>query len=566
LRAKKPFIGWMFIFSICLGLVTLAVLLTNPNPVGASVPTPLPKPPGPDRFTTMTVDTTMYEWWLAAWHDNKVLCSFYVDHAGLPVDADIYSACDNNIYTGWKENSQPCLEKEPAACPGYYFIQVSTKPGKRDVTIKLPPPDVRVSLDGCQPDNSGWCTQQPSLVLTAEEPLPNDSITAINGFAGTDPFICKGKTCIFKLSPTTPNGIRLTFWALSTHGDSSEVFNALLRVTSDGDTNRLTPRWSVDVISSQWNGAPLASCAITWESFPPSDGLPQWLTTPASSQDLKSNIPYNYLAANLISQGITDASSCPGRGLLPDGSVNACGLKAAAPAVEEWQNRFDKLIFKVAQDTEVPAQLLKNIFSRESQFWPGVFRNSKDVGLGQMTVGGADTTLLWNPSFYAQFCPLVLDGKLCKSRGFAKLKPAQQSLLRGALIGSVDASCDNCPLGLDLSRADFSVSIFAHTLLANCEQAGKIVQNVTYRMPGQTLDYATLWRLTLVNYNAGSGCLAEAITQAYNPSIKDPLSWDRVAPALESACPGSTTYVQDIISDTGPTPTPGPTPDNNSPG
>jgi hypothetical protein len=97
------------------------------------------------------------------------------------------------------------------------------------------------------------------------------------------------------------------------------------------------------------------------------------------------------------------------------------------------------------------------------------------------------------------------------------------------------------------------VSIFAHTLLANCEQAGKIVQNVTNVMPGQQVDYETLWRFTLVNYNAGSGCLADAITQAYDPTAQIQLSWDRVAVALEGICPGSVSYVEAISQELEPT-------------
>ncbi|MCX6082282.1 MAG: hypothetical protein NTW32_22360 [Chloroflexi bacterium] len=553
MRSNKIVLKLALAFSILLGLVIFGMLLANPKPAYASAPTPLALPTGPDRYTSMTLDITMYEWWLAAWRDNNIYCSFFVDHEGLPTDVEIDSACGTVLYTDWINNSTPCAEKDASTCPGYYFIQVSSKPAKREVTVKLPPPDVRVSLEGCEPDDTGWCTHQPNLVLSGEEPLPNESISSVQGFAGTDPFSCKGNQCIFRLSGTSATGIRIKFWSNSTYGDSSKVFEALLRVINDGDKgNRLTPRWYVDVISSQWTGAPVASCAATWESFPPTDGLPQWLITPASSDDLKSNIPYNYLAANLIIQGITNASECPNGGLLSDGSVNACGLKTASGDVEEWQNRFDQLIFKVAKDDDVPAQLLKNIFSHESQFWPGVFRNGTDVGLGQMTDGGADTTLLWNPSFYQQFCPLVLNESVCQSKGFANLSSASQALLRGALVGSVDASCADCPLGLDLSRADFSVSIFAHSLLANCEQAGKIVKNVTSVMPGQKVDYETLWRFTLVNYNAGSGCLADALTQAYDASSPDSLSWDRVSGALDVVCPGAADYVEKVIRDPDP--------------
>ena len=550
MKTKKGIIKLLFTWFILPGVVIFALLLLTSNPAHASTPAPLPTPPGPDRYTSMSVGYTKYEWWMAAWQSNLVYCSFYTDHDGLPTDVDISSACGTDLYNNWINNSSPCAETDVTLCKGFYLTNVSNQPDKREITIKLPAPSVQISLENCEPDSSGWCTQQPHLVLSANEPLPNEKIISINGLAGTDPFVCKNSRCVFKLSGTSPTGVHVSFWTYSTYGDSSKVFDALLRVISDDNSpNRLTPRWYVDVMSSQWIGPPPASCAVAWESFPPVDGLPQWLTTPSSSEKLKSNIPYNYLAANLIKQGAANASECPNGGLFPDGSVNACGLEKAAKNVDEWQNRFDNLIFKVAQEDVVPAQLLKNIFSQESQFWPGVFRNGKDVGLGQMTKGGADTTLLWNPSFYGQFCPLVLDRAVCRSKGFANLSSASQELLRGALVGSVDARCENCPLGLDLSRADFSVGIFAHSLLANCEQAGRIVRNITGEVPGHKTNYETLWLFTLVNYNAGSGCLSDALTQAYDASIPNSLNWERVAGALNVVCPGASDYVNKVISD-----------------
>ncbi|MBK8782797.1 MAG: hypothetical protein IPO22_13540 [Anaerolineales bacterium] len=87
------------------------------------------------------------------------------------------------------------------------------------------------------------------------------------------------------------------------------------------------------------------------------------------------------------------------------------------------------------------------------------------------------------------------------------LEPDEQAILRGALVSSVDASCEECPLGLDLTQADFSVGVFAHSMIANCEQAGQVVYNYTGESPGDAATYEDMWKFTLVNYNAGGGCL-----------------------------------------------------------
>jgi hypothetical protein len=268
------------------------------------------------------------------------------------------------------------------------------------------------------------------------------------------------------------------------------------------------------------------------------------LTTPRDPAELNSDIPYSYLSANLILQGAVDASACPDGGLLPnDNGANECGQEAARPAVEEWQNQFDKLILSAADDTGVPAQLLKNLFARESQFWPGVFRASADAGLGQLTDNGADTTLLWNPSFFAGYCPLVLSADTCAD-GYLHLKPEEQQLLRQALVSTVNASCTNCALGIDLSRADFSVNVFAHTLLASCEQTAQVVYNLVKQSPGTVAAYEDLWKFTLVNYNAGPGCLSLAADAAWSSDHK--LTWDSVSSHFTDVCMPAKDYVNDI--------------------
>jgi hypothetical protein len=227
---------------------------------------------------------------------------------------------------------------------------------------------------------------------------------------------------------------------------------------------------------------------------------------------------------------------------LPDGGANNCGLEKARSAVNDWQNQFDGIILNVAQDTGVPAHLLKNLFAKESQFWPGI-SSLKDVGLGQLTEHGADTTLLWNPPFFSQFCPLVMDSAEC-SKGYLHLDEDQQEYVRVALINAVNATCVNCPLGIDLDRANFSIGVFAHTLLANCEQAGQLVENISGGAAGEAASYEDLWKFTLANYNAGPGCLGDALDAAYAEDHE--LTWDSVSSHLSSACEGAINYVNDI--------------------
>ena len=166
-----------------------------------------------------------------------------------------------------------------------------------------------------------------------------------------------------------------------------------------------------------------------------------------------------------------------------------------------------------------------------------------EAGLGQMTEGGADTTLLWNQPFFEQFCPSVLDNAVCH-KGYPHIQPEQQVLLDAALVKSVDAFCPDCPLGIDLSRAENSVAVFAETLLANCEQTGMIVYNTYGGTPGSSATYENLWRFTLVNYNAGPGCLTLAIRDTQ--SNGEPLDWEHLSTHLTPACQGALDYVNQM--------------------
>ena len=277
----------------------------------------------------------------------------------------------------------------------------------------------------------------------------------------------------------------------------------------------------------------------------PIDGPPSWLRTPQLAEQLETDKDYFLLAGMLIQQGAVNASDCPYGGLEGGGAATACGMEAAQAVVVEWQNQFNAEIIQVAKQTGVPAQLMKNIFSRESQFWPGIYERVYEAGLGHLSDVGADAVLLWNPSFYSQFCPLILSEQTCQ-RGFGNLDKKQQQMLRGALVQKVNAACPDCPDGIDLTQANFSISIFARSILANCEQVRQIVFNNTGKQAGQVVSYEDLWKFTLLNYTSGSGCLGNAIQRTINNG--NVLNWENIAYNLQPACRSGIDYVDEVSS------------------
>jgi hypothetical protein len=502
-------------------------------------------PPGPDRVSPIMVDFTAYTWWMANWDDDRVECALVVEHDGMPTLGEIYAQCGEKIYLDYVEQPPCYAGGHKQSCEGYYIYLIDQKISQKQITVKLPAAEVWLSLEGCSSVSrigTSICETAPVLVLEGKEPLPNEHILRVEGTVDGTAFTCD-PTCKLELQATDADGASLEFWAWSSYGDTSPVFKAQVRVAVAGDNNPDKPSWYIDVLSTQWQGVRIASCTSIWDSFPPVGGPPKWLSSPRDAAELTSDIPYNYLAANLILQGVVDASACPDAGLLPDGGANSCGQEAARPAVEEWQNQFDTLILTTSEDTGVPAQLLKNLFARESQFWPGVFKASTDAGLGQLTVNGADTTLLWNPSFYGTFCPLVLPLERC-SGGYVHLEQDEQELLRQALVASVNATCEECALGIDLSRANFSVDVFAHTLLASCEQTAQVIQNTVVQKPSAVATYEDLWKMTLVNYNAGPGCLSLAMNEAW--VTEHSLAWETLSKHFTEVCGTAREYVNDI--------------------
>jgi hypothetical protein len=532
-RLKRLFYAWVLVFN----------LLALPGGQAQAADE------GPGRQAEILVPFTRYEWWLIRWADNVPVCQVFVDHEDWPTAKEIYANCTDAVYSQWLETT-PCPgltdgASDTSTCPGLYLFLVSSEPAEKTIVVDLPPAQVWVTLSGCLPSlPENFCPDLPSLLLTGEEPLPNERITAIHALLDGQAYECQASTCDIPLQPTLLGGVTVEFWADSSYGDSSAHFMAQVRVIDSGVTE--TPAgggWYVDVLSSQWRGAALASCAQVWQAFPPVGGPPAWLSTPEAPELMSTDQPYYYLAGRLIAQGLVDASGCDTGGLLANGYADACGLEAAMPLVQDWQNRFDAKIVEVAKETGVPAQLMKNLFAQESQFWPGAFKDPKEFGLGQLTENGAETVLLWNPDFYAQFCPLVLDASACQV-GYVHLDPEKQAILRGALALEAKSDCAECPAGIDLTNADFSINLFAQTLLANCEQVAQIMYNGTQKIAGAVSSYEDLWRLTVANYHAGAGCISYGVYNAWTRN--EAMTWTNISNYLTPPCQGVISYVEKI--------------------
>src|SRR4030042_4812305 len=162
-----------------------------------------------------------------------------------------------------------------------------------------------------------------------------------------------------------------------------------------------------------------------------------------------------------------------------------------------------------------------------------------------MTDNGTDALLLWNPSFFNQFCPLVLTDEQC-SGGYLKLDTVNQEILRGALASSGNVDCAQCEYGIDLTKIDTSINLVAHTLLANCEQVAQIVYNATGQIAGNVTDYEELWKLTVANYHTGPGCLSYSLYTSW--AARATMDWEHVSTYLTEPCESVIPYVTQITS------------------
>jgi hypothetical protein len=530
-------------FIAIFGIVLLLVFLLSPSRTFAD------DEEVPDRVAKTLINVTEYSWWLVQWSDNEVVCEVVIDHEGLPWRAEIFQACGEDVFEEWQD-SVPCADAEnedTSSCQGLYLHYIGSERVEREVVEDLPAPVVWIDLHRCTYDSLSYlCDRTSNIEILAEEPLPDEHINVTRAEFAGESYACPGDRCSIPFPSTELEGVEFEFWAESSFGDESEHFTGLIRkVLVDADLGITGEFWQVDVLSSQWIGEPPLECALAWDVFPPVGSLPDWLTTPDDPSELATDAPLDLLAARLIQWGFVEAEECPFRGFLTSGFASNCGVEQAREYVDEWQDRFDARILLVAEEVDVPAKLIKNLFAQESQFWPGGFPNIKEYGLGQLHQLGGDALLLWNSSFYEEFCSLVLSEETCSYR-YEELNESHQELLRGALTIAANVNCPRCPGGIDLDKADLSVDLFGSILRAGCDQVGQTVRYISGDRPGEVSTYEDLWRFVLVNYNAGPGCLATALDATWDND--EPFDWEHVSEQLLEleACDGAVGYVKEI--------------------
>lgn len=239
-----------------------------------------------------------------------------------------------------------------------------------------------------------------------------------------------------------------------------------------------------------------------------------WAYVPETPDQLYTEEKYYYLAGQLIANGVVDASTCPSNGLMSTGYANACGMSVAEPTVIIVQNLLNEPILQAYDDVGVPPVILKLLIGTESQFWPSQI-NSIHYGFGHLTNMGIRNAIQWNPDLYNLVCPSDVD---CVS---------SYSVADQVLASLVD-TCPGCEYGIDTSKADRSVNILAESLLGYCYQTEQLVFNATGWYSGYAVDYATIWKLTLMDYNAGSQCVYNTLASTFEYT-QGPMRWSDIS-------------------------------------
>src|SRR5688572_17659315 len=182
---QKP--RWAFGFLSLLIVISNMAFTTNFAPDSAANP-----PPGPDRYSVIVVEYNSYTWYMAAWKNQKIVCTVTTDHKEPPLSEEVYRDCDSTVYKTWIKQ-KPCLLPQKNLCEGYYVMLVDSTPREKEIGMMLAPATAWISLEDCEPvlsTSTNICESKPTIVLSGMEPLPNESIIRVEGTYEDQEFSC----------------------------------------------------------------------------------------------------------------------------------------------------------------------------------------------------------------------------------------------------------------------------------------------------------------------------------------------------------------------------------------
>lgn len=276
------------------------------------------------------------------------------------------------------------------------------------------------------------------------------------------------------------------------------------------------------------------SVCLNRVNIPPEDL--HWVYVPESADELYTEVQYYYLAGQLIVNKVVDASHCPAGGLMLNDYANACGMAAALDTVIALQNIVNEPILQAFKDVGTPPVLMKQLIRYESQFWPSISEKIH-YGYGHITNVGIRNAIQWNPDLAAKVCPSSLGSNCGSDYYFAD-----------EILKSLVATCPTCAYGVNPYLASRSVDILAETLLGYCFQTAQLVINATGWSPNLAVNYATIWKLTLMNYNAGTQCTYDTIYNTFK-FTQGPMRWsDITANVTGEACVRGLAYANQITT------------------
>ncbi len=470
--------------------------------------------------------TMANHWRFSRWSDGIKVCDIYVTHTNYPSGQEIRSYCGDEILLTWRETpacNEALLGQDASECEGVYIGYLGKSIQLVKELVELPEVKLSVEMLNCVPGS--WCDERLIMRFNGEEPLSDHNVISMHVKIGSTEKKCDESFCDLRMPITYDQGVEVEFWATSDFGDESEHIIFTLRNVPDENKNDM---FRVDVIGAGIEGgAPVGS--EEWHLIPILNHPDGYLfEQPISPGELKTNNRFLYLAGKLILTGKVDGSTCSGFGLVDNNTANPCGERLAQDKVEEWQNQYDEQIFQSSLEFSVPARLLKGIIAQETQFWPHPV-HAKEFGLGRITENGADLLLNWNTPIFLEKCNTLISVETC-SAGYSNLDPEDQSLLRGLVLSDVGT--------------DQEIALLAATFEASSTQVAQMVKNITQLPINEVSTYEEMWRISVANYHAGSGCVGTAMEAAW--ANGDNMYWDAIYPNLLGDCMGAVDYVESV--------------------